>query len=113
MTQKPLLQIRDIKKVYKGAAGKIIHALKGVSLDIEPGEVIGLLGVNGAGKTTLASIIVTLHPPSAGDILFDGKSIYEDLYNYRRMIGFCPPHILNRKTKNVVSFEYVLSTSKS
>ena len=90
MTQKPLLQIRDIKKVYKGAAGKIIHALKGVSLDLEPGEVIGLLGVNGAGKTTLASIIVTLHPPSAGDILYEGESIYKDLYNYRRVIGFCP-----------------------
>lgn len=89
MTQ-PLLKIRDIRKNYKGAKGKIIHALKGVSLDINAGEVIGLLGVNGAGKTTLASIIVTLHPPSSGDILHQDKSVYQNLYDYRRIIGFCP-----------------------
>ncbi|MCK4499274.1 ABC transporter ATP-binding protein [Candidatus Babeliales bacterium] len=88
-TQK-LIEVKDIKKQYKGAAGKTIHALRGVSLDINAGEVIGLLGANGAGKTTLASIIVTLHPATSGDIFYDGKSVYKNLYDYRRMIGFCP-----------------------
>lgn len=84
-----ILSIRDITKVY--STGKIaIEALKGVSLDIEKGEIIGLLGVNGAGKTTLSSIIATLHPPTAGDILWQGQSIYRALLAYRRSIGFCP-----------------------
>ncbi|HJM68988.1 MAG TPA: ABC transporter ATP-binding protein, partial [Candidatus Babeliales bacterium] len=51
-----------------------------------------LLGVNGAGKTTLSSLIATLHPPTSGEIFFEGKSIYEDLYKYRFKIGFCPQH---------------------
>lgn len=80
-----LLRINNIKKRY---AQK--EALKGVSLDIYKGEILGLLGVNGAGKTTLSSIIATLHPPTEGDIEYEGKSIYEDIANYRYKIGFCP-----------------------
>ena len=50
-----LLKIKNIKKRYGTK-----EALKGVSLDIYKGEILGLLGVNGAGKTTLSSIIATL-----------------------------------------------------
>lgn len=80
-----LLQINNIKKNYPTK-----QALGGVSLDIYKGEILGLLGVNGAGKTTLSSIIATLHPPTQGDILCEGKSIYEDVAAYRYRIGFCP-----------------------
>lgn len=80
-----LLKIKNIKKRY---ATK--EALKGVSLDIYKGEILGLLGVNGAGKTTLSSIIATLHPPTEGDVEFEGKSIYDDVAHYRFSIGFCP-----------------------
>jgi ABC-2 type transport system ATP-binding protein len=52
--------------------------------------VLSLLGVNGAGKTTLSSIIATLHPPTAGDIEYCGTSIYTDLPNFRRKVGYCP-----------------------
>ena len=79
-----LLQILNIKKRYQDK-----EALKGVSLDIYKGEIFGLLGVNGAGKTTLSSIIATLHPPTHGDILFNGKSIYKNLIEYRLHLGFC------------------------
>ncbi|HEX2977563.1 MAG TPA: ABC transporter ATP-binding protein [Candidatus Babeliales bacterium] len=65
-------------------------ALKGISLEINQGEIFTLLGVNGAGKTTLSSIIATLKPPTTGDILFGGTSIYNDISTYRRAIGFCP-----------------------
>ena len=85
-----LLQIKNIKKQYKQKGQKPIDALKGVSLDIYNDEVITLLGVNGAGKSTLSSIIATLHPPTEGDIIFDNKSIYDDLVNYRSHLGFCP-----------------------
>ena len=83
----PLLEIKD---VYKQYSGEDKYALKGVSLDIYPGEVLGLLGVNGAGKTTLSSIIGTLRPPTQGDVLFNGESIYKDIPGYRSQLGFCP-----------------------
>lgn len=86
-----LLRIQDIKKIYPGTSGAIgKEALKGVSFDIKKGEILGLLGVNGAGKTTLSSIIATLHPATAGDILWGDKSIFQDLLNYRKIVGFCP-----------------------
>jgi len=80
-----LLKINNIKKRYSTK-----EALKGVSLDIYKGEILGLLGVNGAGKTTLSSIIATLHPPTEGDIECEGISIYADVAAYRYKIGFCP-----------------------
>jgi len=64
-------------------------ALKDVSLDINPCEIVSLLGVNGAGKTTLSSIVASLHPPTSGDVLFDDVSIYNDIIAYRRNLGFC------------------------
>jgi len=66
------------------------NALDGVTLTIHKGEVVALLGINGAGKTTLSSIIATQHPPTSGDILFQGASIYKDLRAYRMALGFCP-----------------------
>ena len=51
---------------------------------------MALLGVNGAGKTTLSSILATLHPPTSGDVLFNGQSIYSYLSTYRAALGFCP-----------------------
>lgn len=89
---KPFISIQNIRKTYFKKRKPIAHALKGVSLNIQHGEVFGLLGVNGAGKTTLSSIIASLHPPTSGDVLWQGKSIYSDLLSYRRQIGFCPQH---------------------
>lgn len=86
-----LLDIKDIHKTYPGKKNPV-KALSGVSLTINKGEVFGLLGVNGAGKTTLSSILATLHPPTAGDVLFNGKSIYENLWDYRLALGFCPQY---------------------
>lgn len=82
---KALLEIYNVKKTYKN-----IHALKGVSFNLYPNEIVSLLGVNGAGKTTLSAIIATLHPPSSGDILFEESSIYNNIPNYRQYIGYCP-----------------------
>lgn len=84
MTQ-PLLSIRSVEKQYGST-----RALKGVSFDLYPGEVVGLLGVNGAGKTTLSTLIATLHPATNGDIIYNGTSIYSDIPEYRKHIGYCP-----------------------
>ena len=86
-----ILKIENVTKIYH-TSKKEVHALKGVSLDIKNGEVFGLLGVNGAGKTTLSSILATLHPTTSGDVLYNGISIYHDLYNYRKALGFCPQY---------------------
>lgn len=86
---KPLIEVQSVKKCYRDGSREK-HALRGVSLEIHEGEVFGLLGVNGAGKTTLSSIIAGLHPPTMGDVLFRGASIYEDIVSYRKHVGFCP-----------------------
>jgi ABC-2 type transport system ATP-binding protein len=82
---KSLLEIINLRKHYK-----TITALKGVSLTLHQGEIMCLLGVNGAGKTTLSSIVATLHPPTSGDILFRGNSIYNDVPSFRKKLGYCP-----------------------
>ncbi len=87
-----MLTLNNLGKTYFNKKQPPKVALKGVSFEIAQGEVFGLLGVNGAGKTTLSSLIATLHPPTTGDILFEGESIYTNLLNYRRRIGFCPQH---------------------
>ncbi|HHY18040.1 MAG TPA: ATP-binding cassette domain-containing protein [Firmicutes bacterium] len=52
-----------------------IRALKGISMDVAPGEIVALIGANGAGKTTALKTISGLLPLSGGDILFEGRSI--------------------------------------
>ena len=85
----PLLDIQKIGKIYNTSYKKL-EALKDVSFNIVDGEIFSLLGVNGAGKTTLSSIIATLIKPTAGDVLFKGKSIYKQLLSFRENLGFCP-----------------------
>jgi len=66
-----LLELRGVSKRF-GA----IHALTDVTLSLEPGQVVGLMGDNGAGKSTLAKVIAGNFPPSRGDILIDGKPVH-------------------------------------
>ena len=66
----PLLAIRGLRAAY----GKI-EALKGVNLDINPGEIVALIGANGAGKSTLMMTIFGKPKARAGQILFDGRNI--------------------------------------
>src|ERR1700721_3345161 len=65
-----LLQINDLVVRY----GEI-EALRGVSIAVDEGQVVTLLGANGAGKSTTLRAISGLAKPAAGEILFDGKSI--------------------------------------
>ena len=79
-----------IDKITKRYKGNDFLSLDDVSLEVYEGEVLSLLGVNGSGKTTLSSIIATLLRPSSGDVLFRGRSVYEDVGGFRGKLGYCP-----------------------
>jgi branched-chain amino acid transport system ATP-binding protein len=66
----PLLELRNVESFYGH-----VQALKGISLHVEKGEIVTLLGANGAGKTTTLRSISGLVPIASGDILLEGKSI--------------------------------------
>ncbi len=108
-----MLQVKNLKKAY--AQG---YALKGVSLEINKGEVFCLLGVNGAGKTTLSSILATLHPATEGDVLFNGHSIYKRLPEYRLKMGYCAqkpnlnPLISLQKNLELAGYLYNMTASQ-
>ena len=84
-----LLKVRNLKKVYKDKK-ESKAVLKDIVFDIFEGEIFSLLGVNGAGKTILSSIIASLIPKTSGDVFWKGKSIYENISEYRKIVGFCP-----------------------
>ena len=72
----PLLELRDIHKTYY-LGGETIRALDGVSLDIDSGEFISIIGPSGSGKSTLMHILGCLDTPTSGTINLDGMMIHD------------------------------------
>ena len=66
----PVLEVRDIKKHFGG-----VRAVNGVSFDVYPGEILGLIGPNGSGKSTLFNCILGQFEVSAGDVKVDGETV--------------------------------------
>jgi len=89
----PILECRGLHKWYSG-----VHALKGVSLTVAPGESVGLVGDNGAGKSTLIKILSGVHRQDGGQILIEGRQVtiknpkqamklgIETIYQYNSMV---------------------------
>jgi ABC-2 type transport system ATP-binding protein len=77
------VQVRGLRKAFKAH-----EVLRGVDLDVAPGEVVGLIGPNGAGKTTLMSCLLGFLHPDGGSITIDGRDT-DDL-DVRRRTGFVP-----------------------
>ena len=96
----PIISISGLTKTYAGG----FQALKGVDLDIRPGEIFALLGPNGAGKTTLIGIVCGIVNPTGGKVSADGHDIVADYRAARSKIGLVPQELTTD------SFETVLDT---
>ncbi|MEO1363353.1 MAG: ABC transporter ATP-binding protein [Pseudomonadota bacterium] len=95
----PILSITDVRKAYDGG----FEALKGVSLDIEEGEILALLGPNGAGKTTLISTVCGITRPTSGTITVAGHDIIRDYRAARSLIGLVPQEIALEPFEKVIN----------
>lgn len=83
MTSRPLLQVRSLSRSF----GKV-EAVRGVTFDVEAGQVFGFIGPNGAGKTTTMRMLATLDIPDAGDAWVDGQSVLEEPRKACMRLGF-------------------------
>lgn len=70
-----MIQLENLSKTYDSASDSVHHALSGVDLTIEDGEIYGIIGASGAGKSTLVRCINLLERPSGGKILIDGVDV--------------------------------------
>lgn len=80
-----MLELKGITKKFT-----VIPAVNNVSFAVKPSEILGYLGPNGAGKTTTIKILVGLLEPTDGEIYFQGKNIKDNLYDYKKKIGYVP-----------------------
>jgi ABC-type glutathione transport system ATPase component len=70
----PLLELRNVSKTFRSAAGETVHAVRSASLVVRRGETVALVGESGSGKSTLGRIALGLIDPDAGDVLLEGRS---------------------------------------
>jgi len=73
--ENPVIQIRNMTKVFHLGGGNDVHALRGVSLDIYPGEMVAIMGPSGSGKSTLMNMIGCLDSPTSGEYHLDGLQV--------------------------------------
>ena len=97
-----LLEVNLLRKTY--ATG--FEAVKGISLQVNKGEIVALLGPNGAGKTTLISTICGITTPSSGSVFIGGHDISRNFREARKLVGLVPQEI------TLEPFEKVINTIK-
>jgi oligopeptide/dipeptide ABC transporter ATP-binding protein len=116
MISTPLISMRDLRKSFASGRGRLdrhgsVRAVRGVSIDIAPGETLGVVGESGCGKSTLGRMLVGLLEPDAGEVLVKGAPLYDrsahaDYAAFRRglacvvqMILQDPPSSLNPRMR--------------
>ena len=70
----PLLEVRHLKKYFDTPRGKL-HAVDDLNFTIQKGQTLGMVGESGCGKSTAGRTVMMLHPPTAGEVLFEGENI--------------------------------------
>ena len=80
-----VVSVSNLKKTYKD-----IHALNGVSFEVDKGEIFGIIGPDGAGKTTLFRILTTLLLADSGTAVVDGNDVVIDYKEIRKKVGYMP-----------------------
>ena len=90
-----MIELKQVKKIF-GSREDQIHAVNGVTLTIQDGEIFGIIGYSGAGKSTLVRIINQLERQSAGDVIIDGRTMQnlskQELNQERQSIGMIFQH---------------------
>lgn len=89
----PLLSVKNLTKSYPTAHGGTLEVLRGVSFEVQAGEVVAVVGESGTGKSTLLHLLGALDRPDAGHVYMDGRDIFvkndEELAHFRnRAVGF-------------------------
>ena len=101
----PMIKIEHLDKTFKGKT-QTVYALKDINLDIQKGDIFGIIGMSGAGKSTLIRCMNFLEVPSEGKVLIDGKSLSEfspkELRKEREKIGMIFQHFNLLMQKNVL-----------
>lgn len=94
MTNNPsAVSVQAVTKTYSSSRGSV-QALKGIDLEISPGEFVGLLGPNGAGKTTLIQVLAGLVHATSGSASILGHDVRRDAFAARRCLGVVPQELV-------------------
>jgi ABC-2 type transport system ATP-binding protein len=88
----PIIEANGLARDFTSRK-RTVHAVRGVDLTVEEGEIVGFLGPNGAGKTTTLRMLTTLLRPTAGSATVAGADLLRDPLGVRRRIGFVPQAI--------------------
>lgn len=88
-----MVEVRDLAKSFKRESGDSFFAVNGIDLDLQRGEIFGLLGPNGSGKTTTISMISGLLTPTRGTAIIGGFSIQKQPLAAKRLLGVVPQEI--------------------
>ena len=118
-----ILSVRDLHHQFggqrRGGKGRALHAIRGVTFQVEAGECLALVGESGCGKTTLARILLRLIRPSRGSVTFRGRDVFRiegrELMSYRRSVQMVfqdPAGSLNPRIRGGQMLEEVLRVHK-
>ena len=100
-----MLELKEVTKKYI-----TIPAVDKVSFTVKPSEIVGYLGPNGAGKTTTIKMLAGLLEPTGGNIYFQGKTIKNDLYTYKKRLGYVPEQ--SEIYPHLSAYEYLLMVGR-
>lgn len=87
-----MISIQGLTKSYRAGwlSDRMVDVLQGVDLDVDEGEVLGIMGANGAGKTTLLEILATTVLPDGGRATIGGYDVVADASRVRGLVAYCP-----------------------